>query len=279
MMNDMETYGLKARRKTTSPAAKRKRMRSVALWIIMLQPVSIPTALSTPKEWTPAQADQIFYKAGALYDEGELDQAIETYNELVDHDYISAALFFNLGNCHFKKGALGEAILHYRRASYLDPRDAEITANLNFAIENAGGLQPAKTIWNLLARQCGLRGWIRIATGSYWLIAIAMGVYLWFTRKRKIVLRIAGAAGTVWILSMIAVSAWSSTLKRPEIVILKGPTQALYAPIEGSTAHFEIPEGSILRLDERSESWLKVRSGKQSGWIPNTVCDTVYPWR
>ena len=45
----------------------------------------------------------------------------------------NADVCYNLGNALFKSGGIGPAIVQYRRAYYLHPRDADIGRNLSFA--------------------------------------------------------------------------------------------------------------------------------------------------
>ncbi len=71
--------------------------------------------------------------AGQLYEMGQYTQAAQAYQQLVDQGFADSALFYNLGNAHFKQGDYGRAIVNYRRAQELAPRDADIKANLALA--------------------------------------------------------------------------------------------------------------------------------------------------
>ena len=60
-------------------------------------------------------------------------QAAGAFETLAEHGVRNAALEYNLGNTYFRLGELGRAILHYRRAQRLDPTDATLNANLDYA--------------------------------------------------------------------------------------------------------------------------------------------------
>ena len=75
----------------------------------------------------------IFYKANALYEEGKYDEAIEVYTGLIDQGLESGNLYYNIGNCYFKKGELGKAIVNYERANKLIPDDSDLKSNHDFA--------------------------------------------------------------------------------------------------------------------------------------------------
>jgi hypothetical protein len=71
--------------------------------------------------------------ANQLYQAGHTAQAIQAYEQLVAQGAQDSVLFYNLGNAYLQQGDLGRAILNYQRAARLDPRDADIQANLAYA--------------------------------------------------------------------------------------------------------------------------------------------------
>lgn len=58
-------------------------------------------------------------------------KAILQYEFLVKENQ-SSAIFYNLGNCYFRTGDNGRAILNYQKASKLDPLNKDINHNLNY---------------------------------------------------------------------------------------------------------------------------------------------------
>ena len=87
----------------------------------------------------PAQAKEVsaeFDQANKLYEEGKYSEAAAVYEKAVKAGQVSAALCFNLGNALFKAGQPGRALVWYRRAEALSPRDPDIQANLQFVRKN-----------------------------------------------------------------------------------------------------------------------------------------------
>ena len=78
-------------------------------------------------------ATEAMVTANRLYEDGQFAQAAQAYQQLADQGFADSALFFNLGNAYFKQGDYGRAILNYRRAEQLAPRDEDIAANLALA--------------------------------------------------------------------------------------------------------------------------------------------------
>lgn len=77
--------------------------------------------------------DSVWTSAGSHYENNDYEEALNQYIRLYKNGYISAELLFNIGNCYFKQGEIGYAILYYLRAQRLDPNDDDISANLSFA--------------------------------------------------------------------------------------------------------------------------------------------------
>ena len=87
----------------------------------------------------PTQAKEVsqqFDQANKLYEEGKYSEAAAMYEKAVKAGQVSAALCFNLGNASFKAGQSGRALVWYRRAEALSPRDPDIQANLQFVRKN-----------------------------------------------------------------------------------------------------------------------------------------------
>src|SRR6266699_3597580 len=86
--------------------------------------------------WSVARAEDAstaFDQANSLYEEGKFTEAAAAYEKMLQQGRASPALYFNLGNAFFKAGQVGRAVLNYRLAERLAPRDPDIRANLKFA--------------------------------------------------------------------------------------------------------------------------------------------------
>ncbi|UCD94618.1 MAG: tetratricopeptide repeat protein [Candidatus Zixiibacteriota bacterium] len=101
-------------------------LRSLAILVIV-------AAVSLPGGASALGVDSLFASANNHFEQKEYDLALDEYVEVAGMGYESAALHFNIGNCHFKQGQLGYAILYYLRAKRLNPNDDDINANLAFA--------------------------------------------------------------------------------------------------------------------------------------------------
>ena len=84
------------------------------------------------------QSEDKFALGNEAYAEGKYDEALSYYKGVLEQEGYSASLLYNMANAYYQKKAVGRAILHYERALYLDPGNADIQANLNLARKDFG---------------------------------------------------------------------------------------------------------------------------------------------
>jgi hypothetical protein len=126
--------------------------------------------------------------------------------------------------------------------------------------------------WPRLLRQLRWSEWIGWAVGLWWLAAIVL-----ILRIRSGA-RVDPALGTVAVgLAIALLGVWDGWRlhMRPEVVVLQPNQEALFAPLDGSTAHFALPPGSVARLDAEMDGWYRIQIDKKIGWIRNAAVDRV----
>ena len=95
------------------------------LAFLLLLPLGAQAAESYPDS---------LWKAGVeAYSAGDWNQAAADWTDVAATGLRSKELYFNLGNAYYKGGEIAKAILFYERALRLDPSDADIRYNLEFA--------------------------------------------------------------------------------------------------------------------------------------------------
>ncbi|NCC52976.1 MAG: tetratricopeptide repeat protein [Spartobacteria bacterium] len=219
----------------------------------------------------------LFTEAGRAYDKGNMSDAIRHYQQLVDDGYIASELFFNLGNAYFRNAEPGKAIANYLRARQLAPRNADIKANLQFALEHSGALAPPDHILMKYIQLFTFPEWIGMAMISYWAAMLLIAFYL-LTRKAGLTIRrLLIILAVVLAISIVGMARGISLRIHPLAVVTAPNQKALFAPLEGSTAHFPLPEGSIVRILDHQGAWLRISAGKQTGWLPQTACQSTFP--
>lgn len=242
------------------PSGFRPLMRASGLTLLAFMLLGTPV-LAQP-------SSDLFAAAGQAYDAGRFGDAEKLYRQLLERGDTAPELLFNLGNALFKQARYGEAVLAYRRAWYFRPRDADVRANLRLAQQETTAAETDLPAWKRLLLYVSAEEWRHSAAAAYWLAALAATAYLVAGRRWAWLRRLAVVTALLALVSAGGWTVWNRLAQRPEIVVIQGPQQALYAPLEGATPHFSLPAGSIARVRERSGSWLEVQSGDRTGWIP-----------
>ncbi|NCS87113.1 MAG: tetratricopeptide repeat protein, partial [Ignavibacteria bacterium] len=68
--------------------------------------------------------------ANNYYQNKQYEKAIEKYNSILELNFESPALYYNLGNAYFRTNQIGKSILNYERALKLDPNNEDLQYNL-----------------------------------------------------------------------------------------------------------------------------------------------------
>ncbi len=80
-----------------------------------------------------AQNEALFNQATTAYNEGEFENAVSSYEQIIENGQHSAELYYNLGNAYYKLNKIAPSIYYYEKALLLKPNDSEILNNLSYA--------------------------------------------------------------------------------------------------------------------------------------------------
>lgn len=231
-------------------------------------------AEDTP-DFAPARLQQLFLEAGQAYDAGRPLDAAKIYRDLLSRGYASRELLYNLGNACYKAGQLGEAVLNYRRAWYLAPRDPDIRANLNFAFQSAGAPVPEPSLPVVFLTKLSFSEWLATAVIGWWLIGGLIVAYLFLPAWRAIWRRGLLVVGLVTILSILGLLVWGDFYRHPEVVVVSSGQKAYSGPVAESVALFSLPAGTLARRKGTRDTWTELSLNKQTGWMPSAHCAVV----
>jgi len=210
-----------------------------------------------------------FSTANELYAKGKFADAAGAYEKILQAGGQSPALLFNYGNAEFKSGHLGRAIVAYRQAAQLAPRDAEIRANLQFAGNQVQGLTAREGRWQNWVGLLTLDEGTVLTAALFWLtfalliarqIRPALIPYLKTATRIFIVLTV--FSGTV--LALQSFSHYQSSVA----VVTSPEATARTGPFEEAQSVFTLHDGAELSVLDRHDDWVKVASGAgKSGWL------------
>lgn len=218
-----------------------------------------------------------FYLANSFYEQANYDEAIKQYNSILESGLESGNLYYNLGNCFFKKQELGRALLNYEKARRLIPKDLDLESNYEYAcslIKDGavafGKSLPCKVL-NSLFEKFTVDGLTILLSAFYILILVSILISLFLKPVRKQVLIFAVFMGLFFIAGFIGLKGKIALLHKEAIVISK-QADAKFEPIDKATTHFTLYEGMKVEIISSKDSWYKVkRQDTKSGWVENSA--------
>lgn len=241
----------------------------IALLVASSAQAQAPAQMVLPKQ-TDADVAAQFTAANRLYEQGKFADAASKYNGLIQSGWSSPALYFNCGNAWFKAGQMGRAILAYRQAERLAPRDPDIRANLQFARTELGVANSRQrgALWTRLLGRLTLNEWTVIAgiiTAGFFgaLTASQLAPGRKGLRVSLILLGIASAGSIA-----CAATAAQNQLNDPIAVVISADTVIRRGPFPESPSVITARDGTELLVVDSNNEWIEVTdSAKHTGWV------------
>ncbi|RMF01480.1 MAG: tetratricopeptide repeat protein [Chloroflexi bacterium] len=258
-------------------------LRAAVLAVWLVAGVAVPAVVLAQNPVTPTQAMEA---ANKNYEAGEYQQAIDIYQTILDAGIEDSAIYYNLGNAYFKQGDLGRAILNYRRAYRLDPRDSAITANLAIA-----RLQTLDRLDNNTGG--GLTNLVQVA--EEWLTlreAAMLALFLWLLtsglltaailsrRFRKVALWSAAVTGFFLVAGLFSMAnRYYTESTYPAAVVVAREVDVTSGPgtSEQYVVEFNLHAGAEVQVVNIRPNWRQIAlpGNDFQGWVPADAVEQV----
>lgn len=225
-----------------------------------------------------AQNEELFIEANEAYADGNYQGAVHAYNQILENGEVSVAVHYNLGNSYYKLNQIAPSIYHYEKALQLNPDDADVKNNLEFARNMAidaiegpeeEGFTEFFTSSTALLSSTGW-GWMAIFS-MFVFVALFMAYY--FSRK-ALFKRIFFVSGMFFLLLGLT-SAVIGNIKQNILenlsfaIVFSEEVQVRSEPNIRSSEVFTLHEGAKVKLTEDFQDWYEIElpNGSQ-GWMP-----------
>lgn len=209
------------------------------------------------------------------YKNGKYDEALLVFSDLEKNNKITSGLLYNIGNCYFRKGKLGYAILYYERAKTIAPNDEDVKQNLVFAnslikekINEIPLIAPLE-FWVNLSSLLTMRQWVYAAALVIYPLIFFLIMRLFFGRK-TVWNSIFISCCVVMILFFASLSytrySWMDAHENG--IVVEKTVDVLSSPDQTGNTVLKTVEGVKVRVDDRVGEWVKVRlSDGRQGWL------------
>jgi tetratricopeptide (TPR) repeat protein len=219
------------------------------------------------------EANRPFYDGVRAEAAGDLDAAITSYEKAVAISH-SANLHGNLANLHYKMGASGKAILHYRKALLLDPGNPELNSNLAFTRKSSGLSSATPSADDFYFAPESISIWIWATTIAFWL-----GAYTCLLLTGSFISGFAKIAGVICWAVIVAFGTYAIWRADRNIDFIAREAVAVLPPKadEGNEtsvirlrryaggandANAELKPGEVVRIDKDENGQLKMHITK-----------------
>ena len=232
---------------------------------------------------TPASLAGVFApevaKANDLYAKSKFQQAADSYESLIQRGVNNGYLHYNLGNTYIRLGKIGPAILNYMNAQKLIPRNENLQANLNFAIQQTQDkISPpahsALSTFFFWVNDLNMNENINLAITVnliFWVILTA-----WFYFRSEFLRLARNSFLALLLLAFVAVGVklhLESNLKTG--VVLAKKIDVKSGLDLSNVTLFELHEGALVTITDERRGWFEVRlNPKQKGWVPKDIIGT-----
>jgi hypothetical protein len=231
-----------------------------------------------------AQA-QLFSDANAASLSGDVPRAISAYEALVSEGVASTTLETNLGAAYLREGKRGLAALHFERALFLDAGDDDARADLTELrrgnvdkLEGESDEGGTETLARVLAPLPG--GTAAILFLFTWMAGWTLfGLRIFQPGKRALG---AWAIVSFAVAGICALVTWGAAegrkLALQRAVVVAPSVAAREGPQEKAVSHFEIHEGTTVRVEDEEGAFRRVKlANGLTGWVPSGAVELVVP--
>ncbi len=193
----------------------------------------------------------------------KFEHAVQLYEKLLGSGFVNGQIYYNLGNAYYRLGMSGKAIIYYRRAEELLPRDADIKANINLLKRDFVDKASIRQLPEILKIVCFWYFFLNlneITSITIYMYLALMASILSFVFIRvqwlKNIIIIFASCLLVLVISL-GIKAYSQhSIERG--VVIADESKIRYGPGEEYEPKFEIHEGAEVRIEEKKDRWYKV---------------------
>ena len=224
-----------------------------------------------------AQEGDAWTRANDDFAAGRFPEALENYQSLARSGQTSAALYYNIGNAHYRLGQLGEAILSYERALALEPHHPEAEANLRLVRDKARALQLKRNAVERLVARGTPSQYAVVAAIGFWAAAFAVAAVVLARRRSRSLVAVAVVGLLTFVGALFALYTFETGAHGRSLAIVTAKSiEARLATAESAGTVLALPAGSEIKILSTRGGWSYAELPNDlRGWIPANSAERV----
>ena len=219
--------------------------------------------------------NSLFKEANKEYANGNYSNAISLYDSILINQMESSELYYNIGNCYYKKQDWANAIWYYEKSLQLK-RNKKTLQNLELTkLKLIDRIEPIPQLFykkwgNNLINLFSTKTW-QILT----ILCIWIGLIIRFSNYKKNYFSVFFNAFCL-ILFLTAHASYQTNYNKKEAIILSSPVIVNSAPTKNSTNLFSLHSGTKIEIIDTIGDWLNIKiANGNNGWIQKSNCKTL----
>ena len=231
------------------------------------------------------ELESLMQNGNDFYQNKQYEEAIGSYEAILNQGFLSSELYYNLGNSYYRMGNLGKAILYFEKSLKVSPSNDDAVHNLKLAnartVDKIQEIPPLFFIkwWNILLTSFTSVGWQLIIFVFYILLLICVALY--FLIRNIQVQKYAFIFGSLNIIALLfSVIFFFSSLERESSkeygILQKSVETVKISPDKQSDDAFVVHEGIKFKIEDEVNNWVKIKlSDGKVGWLPNNSFEVI----
>jgi tetratricopeptide (TPR) repeat protein len=219
----------------------------------------------------------LFLNAQSAYKSQDYSKAISAYQQILANEVTAPEVFYNLGNCYFKIDSIGKAIQYYEKARKLISDDEDLMHNLKMAHNRTvDKIEPmpefvVSSTWKNIVNFKTADTWANYALLNFAFVFISLMLFQ-LAKQPSLKKTFFGLSLLLMLVTtmfyMLAKSRTNADNSINQGVVIIGSAAIKSAPQSASTDLFVIHEGTVFKILENQNDWLKIRLDNGNlGWI------------
>lgn len=213
-------------------------------------------------------------QAGEHYRQGDYAAARSIYEMLLEAGGKDSAIYYNLGQTYFELQDMGRALVNYRRAQLLAPRDLDLIAAIERVREARVDILGDEThlMDNLASLTAGLLtieefDWVMF--GLWITLCSLIGWFVIGPRWQPLLRGLLLIVGSVLIVALILwICRHYVNARRPAGVVVEDVVSVMSGPGDDYLAIYDLHAAAEVRLLERRAGWAHfILPDGREGWI------------
>lgn len=222
----------------------------------------------------------LFTKGNSYYAKAQYKEALNTYQQILNDGYQSAAVYFNMGNASYKTDDIPSALLYYEKAHKLAPGNEDINVNIRFAnLKTTDKIDEAPEFflanwWKAVILSFSVSA---LSTFSILFLLLGSGVLIiyFFTNSVSIKKSSFYTSMLLFFLGVLTIFTAGMQISyfdgHRQAIIFSSSVVVKNGPVEKSGGVFVLHDGTKVNILDNSNGWLKIRLGNgNEGWIKAT---------